>query len=333
MSQRPPVVRSGMSASNPVFLIVSCRPSFAATAWAASTSKPIACVRVGDVGGREVLHGRVLDVDAVDQLPAVIRLVGGGMAATDGAALALAATLAGARRGAADVLAEGLAPVHAASSAAAIARARNEFLPTFTVRLLKLRLVEIAVRRLYHAGWVTTREAQPRSGRAPVPCRASDDRHREPLHQRADPDLRPRATVRGRGGGARRPDRCGRRRGRACGADRPGRGAPRPWRTHHGSRASSTRTTTWPAPPRPSSRSTPARDRWAPSPSWSPRSPQAAQRTPPGAWIRGFGMDWTRFAEGRRPTRHDLDEAGGEHPVVILHVSGHYALVNSRGAG
>jgi len=56
----------------------------------------------------------------------------------------------------------------------------------------------------------------------------------------------------------------------------------------------------------------------------------AAQRTPAGAWIRGFGMDWTRFAEGRRPTRWDLDEAGNEHPVVIIHVSGHYALVNSR---
>lgn len=56
----------------------------------------------------------------------------------------------------------------------------------------------------------------------------------------------------------------------------------------------------------------------------------AAERTPSGSWIRGFGMDWTRFAEGRKPTRHDLDEAAGEHPVVILHVSGHYALVNSR---
>lgn len=56
----------------------------------------------------------------------------------------------------------------------------------------------------------------------------------------------------------------------------------------------------------------------------------AAQRTPPGSWIRGFGMDWTRFADGRKPTRRDLDEAGEEHPVVILHVSGHYVLVNSR---
>jgi predicted amidohydrolase YtcJ len=56
----------------------------------------------------------------------------------------------------------------------------------------------------------------------------------------------------------------------------------------------------------------------------------AGKQTPSGAWIRGFGMDWTRLAEGRRPTRWDLDEAGDQHPAVILHVSGHYALVNSR---
>jgi predicted amidohydrolase YtcJ len=55
----------------------------------------------------------------------------------------------------------------------------------------------------------------------------------------------------------------------------------------------------------------------------------AAETTPAGSWIRGFGMDWTRFAEGRRPTRADLDGATDRHPVVILHVSGHYALVNS----
>jgi predicted amidohydrolase YtcJ len=56
----------------------------------------------------------------------------------------------------------------------------------------------------------------------------------------------------------------------------------------------------------------------------------AAERTPPGGWVRGFGMDFTKFAEGRRPTRWDLDQVTDEHPVVILHVSGHYALVNSR---
>ena len=57
---------------------------------------------------------------------------------------------------------------------------------------------------------------------------------------------------------------------------------------------------------------------------------RAAERTPPGGWVRGFGMDFTKFAEGRRPTRWDLDEVTRAHPVVILHVSGHYALVNSR---
>jgi predicted amidohydrolase YtcJ len=56
----------------------------------------------------------------------------------------------------------------------------------------------------------------------------------------------------------------------------------------------------------------------------------AAERTAPGGWVRGFGMDFTKFAEGRRPTRWDLDDVTRDHPVVILHVSGHYALVNSR---
>ena len=56
----------------------------------------------------------------------------------------------------------------------------------------------------------------------------------------------------------------------------------------------------------------------------------AAERTEPGRWVRGFGMDFTRFEDGRSPTRWDLDKVTSDHPVVILHVSGHYALVNSR---
>jgi predicted amidohydrolase YtcJ len=56
----------------------------------------------------------------------------------------------------------------------------------------------------------------------------------------------------------------------------------------------------------------------------------AAERTEPGRWVRGFGMDFTRFENGVPPTRWDLDKVTTEHPVVILHVSGHYALVNSR---
>ena len=56
---------------------------------------------------------------------------------------------------------------------------------------------------------------------------------------------------------------------------------------------------------------------------------QAAERTEPGRWVRGFGLDFTRFEDGRSPTRWDLDRVTTAHPVVILHLSGHYALVNS----
>lgn len=55
-----------------------------------------------------------------------------------------------------------------------------------------------------------------------------------------------------------------------------------------------------------------------------------AERVRPGEWIQGFGMDFAKYPEGRAPTRHDLDAVTTEHPVIILHVSGHFALVNSR---
>jgi predicted amidohydrolase YtcJ len=55
----------------------------------------------------------------------------------------------------------------------------------------------------------------------------------------------------------------------------------------------------------------------------------AASETPPGRWVRGFGMDYAKYPEKRVPTRWDLDGATAEHPVVVKHVSGHYALVNS----
>jgi predicted amidohydrolase YtcJ len=55
---------------------------------------------------------------------------------------------------------------------------------------------------------------------------------------------------------------------------------------------------------------------------------RAAERTPAGEWIRGFGMDDAKYPNGR-PTRQALDEATTEHPVIIYHVSGHQAVVNS----
>ncbi|MFC3995267.1 amidohydrolase [Nocardiopsis sediminis] len=53
-----------------------------------------------------------------------------------------------------------------------------------------------------------------------------------------------------------------------------------------------------------------------------------ARHTPAGQWIRAFGMDDAKYPEGR-PTRRRLDEATTEHPVIIYHVSGHQAVVNT----
>ncbi|MBA3415940.1 MAG: amidohydrolase [Chloroflexia bacterium] len=56
---------------------------------------------------------------------------------------------------------------------------------------------------------------------------------------------------------------------------------------------------------------------------------ERAELTPPGRWVRAFGLDWSKFANGQPPTRRDLDEATLGHPVVVYHVSGHHALVNT----
>jgi predicted amidohydrolase YtcJ len=42
-----------------------------------------------------------------------------------------------------------------------------------------------------------------------------------------------------------------------------------------------------------------------------------ASRTPPGEWIVGEGWNESLFAEGRLPTRHDLDAATSVHPVLL----------------
>jgi len=50
----------------------------------------------------------------------------------------------------------------------------------------------------------------------------------------------------------------------------------------------------------------------------------------PGEWIRGFGWDQGYLAEGRFPSRQDLDDISPDHPVVLTQWSGHAAWVNSR---
>lgn len=56
---------------------------------------------------------------------------------------------------------------------------------------------------------------------------------------------------------------------------------------------------------------------------------ERAAATRESNWIRAFGMDHAKFEDGRTPTRWNLDEATRDHPVMVHHVSGHYALVNS----
>jgi hypothetical protein len=44
---------------------------------------------------------------------------------------------------------------------------------------------------------------------------------------------------------------------------------------------------------------------------------QRAKDTPPGEWIVGQGWNEGNFADGRLPTRHDIDPATSEHPVIL----------------
>jgi len=54
-----------------------------------------------------------------------------------------------------------------------------------------------------------------------------------------------------------------------------------------------------------------------------------AASTDVGEWIFGFGYDDTLLAEKRHPTREDLDAASSDHPIFIMHVSGHMLVANS----
>lgn len=54
------------------------------------------------------------------------------------------------------------------------------------------------------------------------------------------------------------------------------------------------------------------------------------EHVPPGEWIVAWGYDQDRLDERRHITKIDLDSALPEHPVMIVHVSGHGAVLNSR---
>ena len=50
----------------------------------------------------------------------------------------------------------------------------------------------------------------------------------------------------------------------------------------------------------------------------------------PGGFVIGFGYDPDLLAEKRGPTRQELDAAFPDNPVILVHVSGHGAMLNSR---
>ncbi|MGB5172044.1 amidohydrolase [Eudoraea sp.] len=48
-------------------------------------------------------------------------------------------------------------------------------------------------------------------------------------------------------------------------------------------------------------------------------------------WIFGMGFDDSVIEDQRFPTKEDLDKVSTDHPVFIIHISGHFASVNSKG--
>lgn len=54
-----------------------------------------------------------------------------------------------------------------------------------------------------------------------------------------------------------------------------------------------------------------------------------AEQLGEGEWITGYGWSEDAFAELRKPTRRDLDEAASRNPVTLTRAGGHSAVVNS----
>jgi predicted amidohydrolase YtcJ len=48
-------------------------------------------------------------------------------------------------------------------------------------------------------------------------------------------------------------------------------------------------------------------------------------------WIFGMGFDDSVLEDKRFPTKEDLDKVSTEYPVMIVHISGHFCVVNTKG--
>lgn len=60
------------------------------------------------------------------------------------------------------------------------------------------------------------------------------------------------------------------------------------------------------------------------------RLSERAAETPHGGWVRGWGYSDQRLAEGRHPTRADLDRVSTEHPILLIRTCNHISVANSR---
>lgn len=56
----------------------------------------------------------------------------------------------------------------------------------------------------------------------------------------------------------------------------------------------------------------------------------AAQELPPGVPVRGYGYEHRNLAEGRHPTKDELDAVSRDREVYLMNASGHGGVVNSR---
>ena len=56
---------------------------------------------------------------------------------------------------------------------------------------------------------------------------------------------------------------------------------------------------------------------------------ERAEQEEPGTWIQGGNYNENFLADGRHPTRDDLDQASRQHPLVVVHTSWHAAVANS----
>ena len=57
---------------------------------------------------------------------------------------------------------------------------------------------------------------------------------------------------------------------------------------------------------------------------------QTQRKLGPGRFVMGFGYDPELLAERRPPTKQELDAAFPDNPVILVHVSGHGAMLNSK---